>query len=367
MQDSFDRSSAFKALNSGVAVLNPAQTVWTAMLDGWDRQQLSRGLTRSTILSRRRIVQRFQSFTASYPWEWRSGDLDDFSVELNSPTRRAYSTLRQYHGAIETFCSYLVDPSYDWAELCERQFGQSPSQICSPFNTVRHANDYEGHPARRPFTYDELQRLFDCADARVDLITGGGKKGGLAALRDAQLFKTVYAFGLRRAEVVGLDMADLHHSAGVPQWERYGSVQVRWGKSSRGGPPRRRTVLLVPEFDWWVGGMRQWVETARDRFGSSLPALWVTERDTRLSLGYVDRRLADIRDEAGLPRELSLHSLRHSYATHLVEFGYPERFVQEQLGHAFASTTAIYTSVSGDFKNRILASALQRLLPKAQP
>jgi len=177
MQDSFDRSSAFKALNSGVAVLNPAQTVWTAMLDGWDRQQLSRGLTRSTILSRRRIVQRFQSFTASYPWEWRSGDLDDFSVELNSPTRRAYSTLRQYHGAIETFCSYLVDPSYDWAELCERQFGQSPSQICSPFNTVRHANDYEGHPARRPFTYDELQRLFDCADARVDLITGGVRRG----------------------------------------------------------------------------------------------------------------------------------------------------------------------------------------------
>jgi site-specific recombinase XerD len=47
--------------------------------------------------------------------------------------------------------------------------------------------------------------------------------------------------------------------------------------------------------------------------------------------------------------------------THLIEFGYPERFVQDQVGHAFASTTAIYTSVSDDYKNQALRAALKRV------
>ena len=64
------------------------------------------------------------------------------------------------------------------------------------------------------------------------------------------------------------------------------------------------------------------------------------------------------RDAAGLPVELDLHSLRHSYVTHLIEQGFPERFVTEQVGHAYAATTAIYTGVSDDYKNRVLSRAL---------
>lgn len=56
-----------------------------------------------------------------------------------------------------------------------------------------------------------------------------------------------------------------------------------------------------------------------------------------------------------------MHCLRHSYVTHLIEFGYPERFVTEQVGHSYASTTAIYTSVSNDFKTKTLQAALQRV------
>ena len=51
----------------------------------------------------------------------------------------------------------------------------------------------------------------------------------------------------------------------------------------------------------------------------------------------------------------------HSYVTHLIEFGYPERFVTEQVGHSYASTTAIYTSVSNDFKTKTLQAALRRV------
>jgi integrase/recombinase XerC len=136
----------------------------------------------------------------------------------------------------------------------------------------------------------------------------------------------------------------------------------------RGGVPRRRTVLAVPEFDWAVAGMAQWVEQGRPLFGAGdHRALWVTERLTRVSLRYLDQRFAQLRGEAGLDADLSLHCLRHSYVTHLVEFGYPERFVQEQVGHAYASTTAIYTSVSNDFKNKTLQAALTRVYaPDAQ-
>ena len=217
---------------------------------------------------------------------------------------------------------------------------------------------------RRPFTYDEIERLFDTADARVELLVSSGRKGALGALRDAQLLKTVYAFGLRRTEAVMLDTVDLHHNAKMRQWGRYGAVHVRWAKAAGGGAPRRRTVLLVPEFDWWVPGMQQWLEQARARFapGDDLDALWVTERRTRLSAGYLDRRFAELRDEAGLSKDLTLHSLRHSYVTHLLEFGYADRFVQEQVGHMHASTTSIYASVSSDYKNRVLAEALKALI-----
>jgi integrase/recombinase XerC len=216
-------------------------------------------------------------------------------------------------------------------------------------------------PQRRPLTYGELESLFDYLDDRVDRIAGSGRKGAWVAVRDAVMIKTAYAFGLRRNELCRLDVADLRPNPHVTEWGTYGSVHVRFGKG-RGGLPRRRTVLAVPEFDWAIEDLRQWVEQVRPilRAGEH-PALWVTERLTRVTVKQLDKRFTALRAEAGLPSELTLHCLRHSYVTHLVEFGYPERFVQEQVGHRYASTTAIYTSVSNDFKTQTLRSALQRV------
>jgi site-specific recombinase XerC len=78
-----------------------------------------------------------------------------------------------------------------------------------------------------------------------------------------------------------------------------------------------------------------------------------------MSWRSIDRAFAIARRAAGLDPLLDLHSLRHSYVTHLVEFDYAERFVQEQVGHAYAATTALYTGVSDDYRNRLLARALR--------
>lgn len=347
---------------ANVTLANPEHHVFEAMLEGWKKQQDSRGLRAVTIRRRLSVVRRFHEYTDKVPWQWTVADVDEFTSEIVA-NARALSTVRQYHNALHMFCEYLTDPLYDWMGICESEFSQVPAQVCLPGNTVSHKYEFEGRATRRPLTYEEVQCLFDTADERVDTLINSGKKGALGALRDAQLLKTVYAFGLRRTEAIMLDVADLHHNPQLKQWGRFGALYVRWAKAPGGGAPRRRTVMLVPEFDWWIPGMQQWVEQARERFApGSLEALWVTERNTRLSAGYLDRRFSEIRDEASLPSNLTLHSLRHSYVTHLLEFGYAERFIQEQVGHMHASTTSIYASVSSDYKNRVLAKALKSLI-----
>lgn len=350
----------------GVRHLNEPEAVFVAMVEGWARQQRSRMLQEKTIGPRLALVRRFALFVGSYPWMWGPGDVEDFTVSLTTgEDRLAFSTVRSYQTALHMFCEYVTDGRYGWVRECRDRFDQVPVQVCHEWNTVAHLSEYEGRPQRRPFTYDELQTLFDYLDDRVEVTARSGRKGALAALRDAQLFKTAYAFGLRRREVCQLDLADLRPNPRVPQWGTYGAVHVRYGKAARGGPPKRRTVLAVPEFDWAIAGLRQWVEEGRPLWrAGDLQALWVTERLTRVDVDYLDRRFAGIRSEVGLSDELSMHCLRHSYVTHLIEHGYPERFVTEQVGHSYASTTAIYTSVSDDFKHRALQTALARVYGK---
>ncbi|MFA4085042.1 tyrosine-type recombinase/integrase [Mycobacteroides salmoniphilum] len=346
---------------AGVAILDEPALVFQEMQDGFARQQASRGLAKSTIDVRRSQLLRFYRFTQIYPWQWKAGDLEEFTSQLLSgESCRSHSTVRGYHVTIRLFCGYLTDQRYGWVADCRSRFGDVPTQICFEWNTIAHLAAFEGRPERRPFDYDELERFFDLADDRVDL-RARGRKGALAALRDAQLFKTLYAYGLRRREALGLDVGDLRTNAKVPRWGRFGLIHVRYGKASRGTPPKRRSVLTLPEFDWVTEGLDQYLTQIRDKFhpGDSA-ALWPTERGTRVGEKYLNRRFAELRDEAGLSKDLTPHSLRHSYVTHLVEFGYSEQFIQMQVGHAYASTTAIYTSVSDNYRNSVVTAAVNR-------
>ncbi len=184
-------------------------------------------------------------------------------------------------------------------------------------------------------------------------------------MRNAALLKTVYAFGLRRNEARMLDLADLRRAQKAPQYGQYGGLFVRYGKASRGSPPKRRTVLTIPEMDWIVGVLDQWVTEIRPLFSPGKhPALFVTERASRISLRGLNLAFSQGSQAGGLPLELDLHSLRHSYVTHLVEFDYPEKFVSLQVGHEYASTTAIYTGVSDEYRNRLLQRSLKSQHPE---
>jgi site-specific recombinase XerD len=352
-------------LAEGVVPLDPQKAVLEAMLTGWQRQQTARFLRHdATIWPRLGLVRRMMAFTGLYPWQWTPAEAEAFIAHLRSgPKPVKVSTARGYVIALRIFCEYAADARYGWPAECQRRFGACVTQVFHEWNSVVHVGDYEGDPARRPLTYEEVQALFDAADGRVEEIRARRRKGALTAMRDAAMLKTAYAYGLRRQECCGLDLADLRHSPKAALFGRFGALFVRHGKASRGGASKRRTVLTVPEMDWIVPVLEQWVNEIRPLLSPGQhPALWVTERRGRIRRQGVNAAFETVRVAAGLPEELDLHSLRHSYVTHLVEFGYPERFVQEQVGHAYAATTALYTGVSDEYRTRLVQRALRQQL-----
>jgi integrase len=256
--------AAHLVLADGVAYLDRQTAVFEAMLEGWDRQQRSRFLRASTVKPRLDLVRRFVTFTGLYPWQWTPAELEAFTSSLVSGARPlAHSTVRSYQVTLRLFCEFITDGRYSWAAECERRFGQLPAQIAHEWNTVAHVVEHEGRPGRRALTYDEVQALFDAADGLVEQIRARGRKGALAALRDAVMLKTTYAYSLRRRETVMLDDADCRRNPRATQYRRFGSVHVRYGKASRGSPPKRRTVLTVPEMDWIVDVLDDWVQHGR--------------------------------------------------------------------------------------------------------
>jgi site-specific recombinase XerD len=146
------------------------------------------------------------------------------------------------------------------------------------------------------------------------------------------------------------------------QFGEVGIVYVRFGKAMRGSPPKRRTVLTLPEFDWIVECMRQWKEEVRPLLGPpGSTALWPSERSGMLAADSVSRAFNEVKREAGLDEDLDSHSLRRSYVTHLLEEGYDAFFIQQQVGHEHASTTSIYTGLSPDYRARLVDDAIARM------
>ncbi|MFB7467036.1 tyrosine-type recombinase/integrase [Streptomyces sp. NPDC056224] len=350
----------------GAPLLHPETQVFEGMLAGWRDQQLARNLSKGTIEDRLSAVQRFQRFTNEWPWTWRPADVEEYTAHLRSDGReRSHSTIRGYHGHVRLFLEYAADPRYEWTAVSERLFGTHPSQVFFEWNTAVHVAEYEGRPGRRALTKVELQQFFDYADDQAAAARTSGRKGWLPAMRDATAMKATYAWGLRRREVIKLDLADFGRNPHAPEFGDLGVVYVRWGKASKGSAPKRRSVLTV--FPWSVKVLEQWVGSYRTLFetAASSGALWPSERSPRLDMGALGDRFASYRDALGLPQELTLHCLRHSYVTHLIEAGYDPLFVQQQVGHSYASTTALYTSVSSDFRTRTLRKVLDGTISRA--
>jgi integrase/recombinase XerC len=170
-------------------------------------------------------------------------------------------------------------------------------------------------------------------------------------LRDRAILETLYSAGLRVGEMTGLDVGDLDLDSGV--------VTVR-GKGKR-----ERLALLGPDA---VEALRRWLEArgsvqhgAALRSRPSQSAVFLNRNGTRLTARSVGRLLAKYLAQAGLDPATSPHSLRHSFATHLLDRGADIRSVQELLGHRSLGTTQIYTHVT----TQRLRDSYQKAHPRA--
>src|ERR1035441_5718898 len=294
---------------AGTAPVSPEPELFEEMLAGWRRQQQARRLSGLLIDQRERVVRRLAGVTGC----------------------RALGGARG--GALALFLAYACAPRYGWVAECEQRAGAAPAQVFHAGNSAVHAAEYEGRPERRPLTRAELQALFDAADDLVERTACSRRKGQLAAFRDATLFKVVYGWGLRRREAAMLDVTDFALNPAAPELGQVGVCHVRYGKAMRGSPPRRRAVATV--MPWAAEALRQYLDEVRPRYGAgSHPAVWLTERGGRISVRQVDDRFAQLRGLAGLPDDLSVHCLRHSYVSHLIEDGADPLFLQWHGGHS---------------------------------
>lgn len=147
-------------------------------------------------------------------------------------------------------------------------------------------------------------------------------------MRDRAILELLYSTGIRVSELVGMNLEDID--------EISGSVLVRGkGKKERMCPVGRAALIVLQAY-----------LALRPRKGPRLSAVFVSQKRSRLTTRQVDRILTKYVRLAGLPDNIRAHSLRHTFATHLLDRGADLRSVQELLGHASLSTTQIYTHVT---------------------
>jgi integrase/recombinase XerD len=168
------------------------------------------------------------------------------------------------------------------------------------------------------------------------------------SLRDRALLEVLYGSGARISEAVGLDIDDLDVEAGA--------VRLR----GKGGKQR-----VVPLGSFAREAATAYLVRSRPLFaarGVGTPAVFLNSRGGRLSRQSAWTVLRAAAERAGLSGKVSPHTLRHSFATHLLDGGADVRTVQELLGHASVTTTQIYTLVTAEKLREVYAAAHPRAL-----
>ena len=180
----------------------------------------------------------------------------------------------------------------------------------------------------------------------VRLLDAAGQGDGPVPLRDRALLELLYSTGARISEVVGLDVDDLDPEVG--------QVLLR-GKGSK--------ERVVPVGSFALEAVEAYRVRSRPELaahGTGTPALFLNTLGRRLSRQSGWAVLRTAAEHAGIVGDVSPHTLRHSFATHLLAGGADVRVVQELLGHASVTTTQIYTQVSPDQLREVYAAAHPR-------
>jgi site-specific recombinase XerD len=188
---------------------------------------------------------------------------------------------------------------------------------------------------------ETLERLLDAPDNRAPL-----------GRRDRALLEWIYSSGARVAETAALDLENIN-------WKK-AEARIETGK----GGGARLVLLGAPALEALRSYVEDWrpllLERAKQFGPQPTQAVWINGRGTRLSAHAISMLVPRYAGQIGLHQNVTPHTLRHSFATHLLEGGADLRVVQELLGHKSLSATQIYTRVSTSHLQKIYAATHPR-------
>ena len=292
-----------------------------------DHLSVERGLAVNTLTSYRRDLRRYQEYleqlgiesldavteatVTSFLVRLREGDADHPALSSTSAARTVV--------AVRGFHKFAVSDGLATSD---------PAASVKP-----------PAPAKR------LPKALPLSDVEA-ILEAAGAAGTTLALRDRALLEVLYGTGARISEAVGLDVDDLDTVDGT--------VLLR-GKGSK--------ERLVPVGSYALEAVDAYLVRGRPELvaaGSGTAALFLNARGGRLSRQSAWAVLVRAAERAGVTRDVSPHTLRHSFATHLLDGGADVRVVQELLGHASVTTTQVYTLVTVDNLREVFATAHPR-------
>ena len=289
------------------------------------------------------------------------GVVDGFLSDLQLRRGASAHTMVNYRRDLEHLCEWLAPLGISsWDEVNRSTVrrwiawmhgeGYAPASIARKLSTLRSLFRYlvrENMVETTPMllvpapkgrktlpsvlTIEEIERLLATPDTTTPL-----------GIRDRCLFEVLYATGLRVSELLGLKVEQI-------DWTRR-SIQVM-GKGSK-----ERIVLIG---DLAIDALERYIHESRPQLerGLACDALFLSHLGTPLSVRGFHLVLQNHLAQARITRHVTPHTLRHSFATHLLEGGADLRTVQELLGHASVSTTQVYTHVSEGYLRDVYARA----------
>lgn len=279
--------------------------------------RLEKRLSENTVTSYMHDLEQFARFVAN---EW--GDLPPWRVEpemIRSYLDRLYAAGREKTSQARALCG--IRSFYNYLLLTER-IEESPTRFIDSPRFGRHLPDV--------LSVEEIDRII----AGIDLSTPKGR-------RDSAMLETLYSCGLRVSELTSLRLEDLFFGEGY--------IRV----TGKGDKQR-----LVPIGTTARDRIRRYLEDRAQRPGTS-NVVFLSNRNTALTRVMVFTIIKRAALRAGIEKQISPHTFRHSFATHLLEGGASIRQVQEMLGHESILTTEIYTHLETEG----LRETVERYLP----
>ena len=292
-----------------------------------DHLSVERGLAANTLTSYRRDLRRYQAY------------LDELGIESLDAVTEA---------TVTSFLVRLREGDADHPALSSTSAARTVVAVRGFHKFAVSDGLAKSDPAasvKPPSPAKRLPKALPLSDVEA-ILEAAGAAGTTLALRDRALLEVLYGTGARISEAVGLDVDDLDTVDGT--------VLLR-GKGSK--------ERLVPVGSYALEAVDAYLVRGRPELvaaGSGTAALFLNARGGRLSRQSAWAVLVRAAERAGVTRDVSPHTLRHSFATHLLDGGADVRVVQELLGHASVTTTQVYTLVTVDNLREVFATAHPR-------